>query len=558
MTVHETDDTLEPVRVTPAPAPVVPALPEHALSRPPLRPVPASGSFWRWVGALTLLALAVRVALVDVQSLWLDETLSIQQAGLPLGQLWEFQLTGNVHVPGYHTLLHFWMEAFGTGEVAVRMLSVVLGVAAVPLFAVLARDLFDTRTGVVAAGVGAAAPFWVWHADEARMYPLLLTVGLAGLVLLRAALRHGGVGWWAGYAAALAAGAYSHYFLWLMPPVHLALVLLGRPGRRRLLAWFGATAAGLSVFLPWAYLFVTRRLAAPDGQEFTNYLDGSGDRGLFAALYAVVIFVAVYVVGYHSADVLDVVSGLLVGLWPLAALALVTRRNRPERRHGAMVAFCLGWVAWIVGAGYAIDQVMPGAWYQKYLTMGSVPMLLLLAYGLASTTWRLSRVVPGVVVALLVATLGTNFEGDNLVRQDWRGAVADIRAEQRPGDIVVLTPTLNVPAFMYYWQPGSSGPGVSGQNPPAGIPKVPRGVVPLLSSTNSAQEATTVLLPRLIADHPGSRIWLLRSLDDAYDPQETVPEYLDARLELVERRGYVGDMDLSLYQIPAAAPQAAP
>ena len=530
-----------------------PTLPEQALSRPPLRGLPRHADAWRWVAALTAAGFAVRLAFADAQSFWLDETLSVAQAGLPLGQLWEFQLTRNVHVPGYHTLLHFWMLAFGTGEVGVRMLSVVLGTAAVPLMFLLGRRLLGERAGVVSAAVAAGAPFWVWHADEARMYPMMLTVGLAGMVLLLAALDHGGPRWWTAYALAIAVSTYTHYFMWLMPPVHLAVVLLRRPGWRRFLAWAGATAAGLATFLPWLYLFVTRRLTAPGGQEFTNHLTGSGDHGFFAALYATVIFVAVYVVGYHSAGVLEVFSGVLVGVWPLAALTLATRRRHLTRRQLRTVGFLLGWLVWIVGAGYLIDQVMPGAWYQKYLTMGSVPLLLLVAFVLSATGWRLGRLVPCVLAVLVALTTATNLEPDNLVRQDWRSAVGDLRVAQRPGDAVVVAPGLNVTPFMYYYSPGSIGPGPRGSvtGGVGGTPRLPPDVTLVLSHTNSAGEATSKVLPRLLETHTGGRIWLLTSLDEAYDPQDTLAGYLGANARLVERRHYASDMDLSLYEVPA-------
>lgn len=527
-------------------------LPEQALSRPALPRLPRNAGAWRWVAALTAAGFALRAGFADAQSLWLDETLSVAQAGLPLGELWHFQLTRNVHVPGYHTLLHVWMLAFGTGEVGVRMLSVVLGTAAVPLMFVLGRRLLGERTGILAAAVAAGAPFWVWHADEARMYPLMLTVGLAGMVVLLTALDRGGARWWAAYAVAIAASTYSHYFMWLMPPVHLAVVLLSRPGRRRFLAWAGATAAGLAMFLPWLYLFVTRRLAVEGGQEFTNHLEGSGDRGFFAALYATVIFVAVYIVGYHSAGVLEAFSGVLVGVWPLAALTLATRRRHLSRRQSRTLAFLLGWVVWIVGAGYLIDRLMPGAWYQKYLTMGSVPLLLLVAFVLSATGWRLGRLVPVLLAVLVGLTTATNLEPHNLVRQDWRSAVGDLRVAQRPGDAVVVAPGLNVTPFMYYYAPGAIGPGPQGSvtGGVGGTPQPPPNVTLVLSHTNSAVEATSKVLPRLLESQAGGRIWLLTSLDGAYDPDDTLAGYLSMNARLVRRTHYVSDMDLSLYEVP--------
>ena len=50
------------------------------------------------------------------------------------------------------------------------------GTLLIPLLYALGRDLWDRRTGLVAALLGTVAPFLIWYSQEARMYGLFLLI----------------------------------------------------------------------------------------------------------------------------------------------------------------------------------------------------------------------------------------------------------------------------------------------------------------------------------------------------------------------------------------------
>ena len=75
---------------------------------------------------------AVAFRFVTRSPLWLDEALSVNIARLPLGDIPE-ALRHDGHPPLYYFLLHGWMELFGDGDVAVRALSGLFGLALFPL-----------------------------------------------------------------------------------------------------------------------------------------------------------------------------------------------------------------------------------------------------------------------------------------------------------------------------------------------------------------------------------------------------------------------------------------
>jgi mannosyltransferase len=533
---------LTPTTETPATAPArvaPPALDARGLVLPeaavparaaaPEEPVARPG---RIVAVLTAVALVLRLALVGAQSIWLDEALTLRQASMPLGDMWRFQLTQNVHVPLYHTIVHYWIGAFGTGLVSLRMPSVLCGTAAVPLLYLVGRRLLGTRVGVVGAAVGTAAPFWVWHGDEARMYPLMILTGLVSLVALFRAHDRGGAGRWALYALVTGVSFYSHYFVVLMVPVHLLWLLLQRPARGKVLAWFAAAAGAGALLAPWLVALYLQRIGVAGAPEFSNnardFLYGLDP---FSIAYAMITFVAVFVTGYHSAATLTIVSGLLVGLWPLAALAVSVRRRVLSSEHARNALFLVGWLVLQVAGGFVIDLVKPGAWFQKYHALASVPALLLLAMAVSRLSRRLVAVVVVPVLLLGAVSVSQNVETDNPVRQDWESAVAAVERGFRPGDAVVVMPGFNVHPFDYYWHD---------RTPIWGV----------LSHSHPVRTVIDRDLPTIAAGHPGATMWVVSIHGEGYDPHGEVRTHLQATFPLLERHEFTTALIVEAFRLP--------
>ena len=64
--------------------------------------------------------------------MWLDEALTVNIAHAPLGQI-PGLLRHDGAPPLYYFLLHFWMQAFGAGNLGARSLAGVIGVLNLPL-----------------------------------------------------------------------------------------------------------------------------------------------------------------------------------------------------------------------------------------------------------------------------------------------------------------------------------------------------------------------------------------------------------------------------------------
>ena len=107
------------------------------------------------------------------QSLWLDEGISVMNSSTQGFKELFFNFSlGDFHPPLYYLLLKGWTIFFKSSEVAVRIPSVILGLGVIFITYKIAQQLFDKKTGLIAAILMATAPLAIYYSQEARMYML--------------------------------------------------------------------------------------------------------------------------------------------------------------------------------------------------------------------------------------------------------------------------------------------------------------------------------------------------------------------------------------------------
>lgn len=372
--------------------------------------------------------------------LWLDEALSVNIAGGSFGDV-ATALRSEGHPPLYYWLLHGWMSVFGDGDAAVRSLSVVLGLAALPLAWVVGRRAGGRTDGTVVAAwsvvLVALSPYAVRYASEARMYALLVLLVLAGAVLVPDALRSPTALRLAGVAGLTGALIWTHYWsLYLLAVVGGAVVWRwwsarssagGGPALRVALAM----VAGGMTFLPWVGRFVDQvadtgtpwsgpaRPAQVVMDTITDLGTGGVDTFSEGTLLGVVV-------------ALLAVLGVLAGRGDGSGDVRLTAATEPGVRPLAVVAF--GTLA----VGTVVGQLTRSAFTSRYAAV-VVPLLLVLAaVGLA----RLPRRWPAVGGALAVVVLGVvGVVKVDVTDRTEAGALADaIAASAAAGDVVLACP----------------------------------------------------------------------------------------------------------------------
>ncbi len=205
----------------------------------------------RVVVALTALGAILRFSTLHAQSLWFDEAQLAHEVRLSLGGLFHTLGKQETSPPLYFLAAWLWSKLLGTGDVALRSLSALLGTAVIPVSYLCGREFVSRRAGAVAAALVALSPFMIWYSQEAREY-MLLALTCAGSLLFFARAwnrreRRDFI-WW-GVLSALA--LLTHFYAgFLVAPE--ALLLLWRTRRRAcVVAVLGVAAVQLAL-LPLA------------------------------------------------------------------------------------------------------------------------------------------------------------------------------------------------------------------------------------------------------------------------------------------------------------------
>jgi dolichyl-phosphate-mannose-protein mannosyltransferase len=402
-----------------------------------------------WILAgVTLFGLALRLAVP--RGIWLDEAISVHQAHLSFHDLFENLQYGDRHPPLHHIVLWLDVKAFGDSEMAVRIPSIVAGTLAIPALYLLGRELYDRRTGLVAATFGAASPLLIWYSQEARMYAFVELFGLLALWTQLRAIRNPSMGNWAAYILATAALLWSHYFGLLLIGVQQLIwvgVLIhrrnqGEPMRAHLLG-FGYSLIVLVMQLIPLIVFAHKQF------DSTSAAFGSPS-GTYDSLsfYAVVSNMAWALWGYHP----DSITELLAAGWPLLLLLSLLLLGRGGSRQTNILA---------VAAITPIVLLVFVALYDRELFevryfLVAIPLLFLLIARLV-TGWiqnpQAQLAVIGIVLfTLLLGLADQQTNDDNPRLYDFRGALEKIQDDAGPKSLVLYEPP-DMRYVMEYYAP---------------------------------------------------------------------------------------------------------
>ncbi|MFH2009999.1 MAG: glycosyltransferase family 39 protein [bacterium] len=403
--------------------------------------------------ALILLGIGavLRLAGLELHSLWLDEATSLQFAGHDTRGC----LLAEVNNPPlFRLLLHGWIRLGpASSDAWVRLLPALFGVSTCVAFWYLARRILGARDGLVALALLVLNPYHLLFSQESRAYSLLLLCGVLAL-LLQLRLREQPERWRIGlaYCAVLTVGLYTHYqFAWL------ALVLTGdllvrawrSPTRPRWkpaagLLW-PAVAAGL-LFLPWVLTFLAR--VGPQQRGYTADLLGRIASLPFMLLLGESAAVRQYPLPYRDVALAHL---WLVIPFALAAAPLMVwgvRRLWRDPRGGRLVLLS---AAVPLVALAALFPVLP-LFTARYLAfLIPVACLVLAAAVRDAPAPRLARVAVGLVLGLQLVSLARYHFDPAFGRESWRAAARYAERHGR-GEAVILFDKryVQIPFDRYY------------------------------------------------------------------------------------------------------------
>jgi mannosyltransferase len=472
------------------------------------------------IAGLMLVATLFSFMFFQEQSLRLDEAQSLWQTShtpLKIVQL----IAGDVHVPLYHLVLHFWQLLFGNDVSLARFLSFIFFLISIPVMYMLGRLIYDVRTSLFATTLFILSPFMNWYGNEIRMYSLFVLIVLLNQYFFLRIYRFKERNAWIWFTITGILGIYTHYFFFL---VLLTDVLFYFYNRKEfevnsLRKIFNVFATLCIAFLPWV-LFVlflgessnsTPVLAAPTTVNFFNTFSE-------------------FLFGFQT----DHLNTILVSLWPLTILFvfLALRKNSkiaPETIY-LLFAFLLPNVV-----AFFVSIAFRPVYLTRYLIFTMPSMYFVISWLISTYPRRLGTIVKGALILVMASMLFVEaVSATTPVKENYREAAQYVSENASASDIVVVSAPFTIYPILYYYQG------------PAALSTLPiwdmnsHGPIPAFSDEELKNDTKA-----LVRDH--DYLWLLQSYDQGY--QEKVRLHFDTNYERVYMRQFSSGLTLYQYKL---------
>jgi 4-amino-4-deoxy-L-arabinose transferase-like glycosyltransferase len=384
-----------------------------------------------WVFALFCAAFFVRMlALWHQGSLWFDEVFSVHFSQMDWGTMMHY-LREDVHPPLYAIVLRLWMLVFGSFDLVLRMLSVILGSIGVVTVSLLVCEVYGKKAGIVAGVVSVFAPVLVFSSVEARMYSLLLCLVSVGAMFWFRYLR-------------LEKRSWKDLLAWIVPMSCAALTHLGGAvifglligctllapelSRREKIMSSVAGVVGLMPFLWWLVQMLGVRADSMMSEwQFQN--------GIETQHHVVAFFSLLFGVSYWW-----LVFVFLLGV----GCVLMQKQIALTRNAIRAIVICVLYVF--------VFFFLPNVATKYFLAVSPFLVMIFVRFWLQILeSYKEMRLI-GFFVFLMISSVfvGSLFAVD--ARIGWKVLVQNIEAHEQKGDVVVLGWFSSVLPFERYYR----------------------------------------------------------------------------------------------------------
>jgi hypothetical protein len=536
---------------------------------------------------ITLFGGFLRVLLLGMKGLWLDETFSVWMAGHSVGDMLQWIAKIDQNPPLYYLLLHYWMVINGDTPYYVRLLSVLFGTGTIPIIYLIGKRISGAAMGLAAAALMASSLFHIYYAQEVRMYTLLTfnaAVAIYALVRLLTDSRsvrpigsqfreylqawrtppgptepsgegdfshrdnsRAQSGWraWISRHHWLPIQAIETDLAWVVFIVFSALTLLSHNTAILFPLATNIFVLGLMLFRRVNKLESQPAFQAP---SFWNWVKAQIGI-LILWLPWIYLFIKqageVYqrfwipVPTWNS--VLQVLRSFLITSEPIQAniatviwtvYALVLCLGLVHFRKKMPQFLFLAALFTVPFLGELIVSIWRPIFWDRTLIWTTIPLFLVLAAGIAQLKFRF----------LIIAVLGS-FCIINMFavsdyykfyqKEDWNSAARFIAGYTEKDDLILFNSNFVEIPFNYYFQPYETSYGL--QLEKRGVPQ------DLFDSGILEPQMTANDIPGLISLLKGhKRVWLVYSHDSYTDPMGLIPQTLASQMKLIETDEFYG------------------
>lgn len=403
-------------------------------------------SHWLVLAALIGLAALLRFDKLDGQ-LWLDEVSAL--SGSYRNSFWQILTVFPGHFPHplYEQLAHGSLVSFGESPFAIRLPAAIFGVASIFMYYRLSRRLSGEGEALFGAGLLAVSYHHIYFSQNARGYTLYLFLALAATDLLLSLLKKMRWRTALAYVVVAALAAYSQTAGVTLAPGQLLVALTvvsSRPKSERAnlpTAWHLIAMSVLTTLL----ILLLYAPIISGSLEYTSSV--AGDEAPVARSTRIFDMITEAVHGLVPAFSNGVILALVAVVCAIGAWDLL-RRRRAEL--AMLIVPILMSIIGMVALGSAL--------HSRYFLLALIVAYLLGTRGLviiAQKILPLSRVAwaaPALGTATVAVAALPLLSYFSMPRQDFLGALHEVRAAARPGDRMMAA-DLAAHVYQKYYAP---------------------------------------------------------------------------------------------------------
>lgn len=409
-----------------------------------MRPAPDSRGRLRWLAvaaAVVAAGVAVRMHRHTELILLHDESYSWQVARYPVSELLD-RVADDANPPLYYLALKGWVAVCGDSLTAMRGLSAVFAALTLAALVGFVRDLGGRRgwaAGVLVAALVAANPLQIAAGRMVRAYSMGTFLAVLSSWLLWRGLTDGRRRWWAGYAVAAAALAYTHHYGFFtlaaqgVFAVGWVCLCSPRADRPTLLRRGILSAVGASVlYLPWVPSMLRQMRGVKEDFWITQLRPET-----------VADLAGYFLTGWQNLGPAATPAVLVLG----GGLVLLLARRRDAVGGFLVLSVLLPWAA-AVGVSAAGGRAIL---VDRYLAFAQLFYLTGLGLLIAGTTNRMVR-----IAAAGIVLLNFGYEAADLLRppaapgSNLEQLVAHLRDTRKADEAVVVFTPATATQVMYY------------------------------------------------------------------------------------------------------------
>lgn len=401
--------------------------------------VPAVGDFhapkwfnrlptWASTGGVLVFLMAVS-AVIRTRYLggafWSDEAIAVGIASHPLSAIPGI-LRDDGSAPLYYLVLHLWLDGFGSSERATHALSVLLGLATIPLGMWAGWAFGGRRGGIYAAVLFAVSAFLTEYATETQAWELLAVIGLVATASFLHAFVYGRRRFLFLLVPSLALMLYTSVwaiFFWAGMAAALIPIYRAAADRPRIVRDAAISfGAALVLFLPWVptLLYQIGHTTSPWG--YADYVGATFPSDLLGS------------------DRVAVALGVAAAVVMLPMLSKNTRRTREATVMWALIVLPI--VAVVLAR---VTSLFAATWVTRYFAPLVAPLLLLAALCCAR-----AGILGLIAIVLSIAFVANIASYSPKYKSDMRDVAGVLAPYMRHGDLVLVGEPEQAPLAWYY------------------------------------------------------------------------------------------------------------